>query len=74
VIRPGTAPAASLPAALARVLAAEFPGYSFGPARTWRGQAVQAVRRDRDAAGVYAVITSDPDEMRRVLRGTGAAR
>jgi hypothetical protein len=49
-------------------LAAEFPAYEFGTQRTWNGVSLVAIRRDgADRAGTYAVITSDPGEMRHVL-------
>ncbi len=49
-------------------LADEFPAYEFGTQRTWNGVSLVAVRRDgADRAGTYAVITSDPGEMRHVL-------
>ena len=51
-------------------LAAEFPAYDFGTQRTYNGLALVAVCRDGVAhEGTYAVITSDPGEMRDVLRG-----
>lgn len=56
-------------AALVPVLAAEFPVYSFATQPTWDGVSLTA--QDKHGAarpGVYAVITSDPDEMRRTLR------
>jgi hypothetical protein len=55
--------------ALVPVLAAEFPVYFFATHRTWNG--VSLFAQDKNGAagsGVYAVITSDPDEMRRTLR------
>jgi hypothetical protein len=55
--------------ALVSVLAAEFPVYSFATQRTWNGVSLTA--QDKHGAaqpGVYAVITNDPDEMRRSLR------
>jgi hypothetical protein len=56
-------------AALVPVLAAEFPVYFFATYRTWNGVSLFALDKDGAAgAGVYAVITSDPDEMRRTLR------
>ena len=49
-------------------LAAEFPAYDFGTQRTYSGVSLVAVCRDGAAhAGTYAVITSDPGEMRHVL-------
>lgn len=49
-------------------LAAEFPAFEFGTQRTWNGVSLVAVRRGgADCAGTYAVITSDPGEMRHVL-------
>jgi hypothetical protein len=49
-------------------LAAEFPAFEFGTQRTWNGVSLVAIRRDgADRAGTYAVITSDPGEMRHVL-------
>ncbi len=53
---------------LLMVLANEFPAYEFGTQRTWNGLSLFAVRRDgADRAGIYAVITSDPGEMRQLL-------
>jgi hypothetical protein len=50
-------------------LAAEFPAYDFGTQRTYNGLSLVAVCRDGVAhEGTYAVITSDPREMRDVLR------
>ena len=50
-------------------LAAEFPAYDFGTQRTYSGVSLVAVCRDGAAhEGTYAVITSDPGEMRNVLR------
>jgi hypothetical protein len=49
-------------------LEAEFPGYEFATQQTWGGVSISARRREGCARpGVYAVITGDPDEMRRVL-------
>jgi hypothetical protein len=49
-------------------LAAEFPAYEFGTQRTYNGVSLVAVCRDGAArAGTYAVVTSDPGEMRHVL-------
>ena len=45
-----------------------FPAYEFGTQRTWNGVSLVAVCRDgADRAGTYAVITSDPGEMRHAL-------
>lgn len=53
---------------LLMLLANEFPAYEFGTQRTWNGFSLFAVRRDgADRAGIYAVITSDPGEMRQLL-------
>jgi hypothetical protein len=52
-------------------LAAEFPGYFIGVStqQTWNGVSLSAHDKDRAAhPGVYAVVTKDPDEMRRTLR------
>jgi hypothetical protein len=50
------------------LLANEFPAYEFGTQRTWNGVSLFAVRRDgADRAGTYAVVTSDPGEMRQLL-------
>jgi hypothetical protein len=50
------------------LLADEFPAFDFGTQRTWNGVSLVAVRRDgADRPGTYAVITSDPNEMRHVL-------
>jgi hypothetical protein len=49
-------------------LAAEFPGYEFATQQTWGGISLIATRRgDCARPGVYAVVTGDPDEMRRAL-------
>jgi hypothetical protein len=49
-------------------LAAEFPAYEFGTQRTYNGVSLVAICRDgATRAGTYAVITSDPGEMRHVL-------
>ncbi len=63
---PGSSPR-GLDALLPR-LAAEFPAYEFSTQQTWNGTSLVALRHDRTAGdGVYAVITSDPGEMRRAL-------
>jgi hypothetical protein len=50
-------------------LAAEFPAYDFGMQRTYNGVSLVAVCRNGAAhEGTYTVITSDPGEMRDVLR------
>ena len=50
-------------------LAAEFPANDFGTQRTYSGVSLVAVCRDGAAhGGTYAVITSDPGEMRNILR------
>lgn len=55
--------------ALVPVLAAEFPVYFFATQRTSNGVSLSAQDNNRAARpGVYAVITDDPDEMRRTLR------
>jgi hypothetical protein len=49
-------------------LAAEFPGYEFATQQTWGGISISARRRGGCARpGVYAIVTDDPDEMRRAL-------
>jgi len=49
-------------------LAAEFPGYEFATQQTWGGISISARRRRGCARpGVYAIVTNDPDEMRRAL-------
>jgi hypothetical protein len=49
-------------------LAAEFPDYEFATQQTWDGISISARRRRGCARpGVYAVVTGDPDEMRRAL-------
>jgi hypothetical protein len=49
-------------------LAAEFPGYEFATQRTWDGISIVAKRHGGCAlSGLYAVVTDDPDEMRRAL-------
>jgi hypothetical protein len=53
---------------LVLMLAAEFPAYEFGTQQTWNGVSLVAVcRAGADHTGTYAVITSDPGEMRHVL-------
>ncbi len=55
--------------ALIPALAAEFPGYFIGTQQTWNGVSLSAHDKDQAAhPGVYAVVTKDPDEMRRTLR------
>jgi hypothetical protein len=55
--------------ALVPALAAEFPGYFIGTQQTWGGVRLSAHDKDRAAhPGVYAVVTDDPDELRRTLR------
>ena len=57
-------------AALVPVFEEEFPVYFFGTQETGSGVSLSAKKKDRAARpGVYAVITDDPDEMRRTLRG-----
>jgi hypothetical protein len=54
---------------LVPALAAEFPDYFIGTQPTWNGVSLSAHDKDRAAhPGVYAVVTDDPDEMRRTLR------
>ena len=61
------AAATDLPAELSE-LTAEFPDYDFATQRTWGGISVIATRRGGCAQpGLYAVVTGDLDEMRRVL-------
>jgi hypothetical protein len=49
-------------------LAAEFPGYEFATQQTWDGVSIVARRHGGGAReGLYAVVTDDVDEMRRVL-------
>ena len=49
-------------------LAAEFPGYDFAMQQTWDGISIIARRHEGCArSGLYAVVTGDPDEMRRAL-------
>jgi hypothetical protein len=58
------------PVAPARLteLAAEFPGYEFATQQTWDGISIVARRHGGCAQpGLYAVVTADPDEMRRAL-------
>ena len=56
-----------LPAELGE-LAAEFPDYEFATQRTWSGISIIATRCGGCAQpGLYAVVTGDLDEMRRVL-------
>jgi hypothetical protein len=56
-------------------LAAEFPAYDFGTQRTYNGISLVAVCRDGAThGGTYAIITSDPGELRDVLsHGAGPA-
>jgi hypothetical protein len=56
-------------------LAAEFPGYEFATQETWDGTSIIATRRGGCAQpGLYAVVTDDPDEMRRALLEQEAAQ
>lgn len=49
-------------------LVAEFPGYDFAIQPTWDGISIIARRQEGCARpGLYAVVTGDPDEMRRAL-------
>lgn len=49
-------------------LAAEFPGYEFATQQTWRGISIVARRHGGCVGpGLYAIVTDDPDEMRRAL-------
>jgi hypothetical protein len=49
-------------------LAAEFPGYEFATQETWNGTSIVARRRGGcTRSGLYALVTGDPDEMRRAL-------
>jgi hypothetical protein len=49
-------------------LAAEFPGYDFATQPTWDGISIIARRHEGcTRPGLYAVVTNDPDEMRRAL-------
>jgi hypothetical protein len=49
-------------------LAAEFPGYDFATQQTWGGISIIARRHEGCARpGLYAVVTDDPDEIRRAL-------
>ena len=49
-------------------LAAEFPDYEFATQQTWGGIAIIARRQEGCARpGLYAIVTGDLDEMRRVL-------
>lgn len=49
-------------------LGAEFPDYEFATQQTWAGLSISARRREGCARpGVYAVVTGNPDEMRRAL-------
>jgi hypothetical protein len=50
-------------------LAAEFPGYDFATQQTWDGISIIARRNGGGAQpGLYALVTDDPDEIRRALR------
>ena len=54
--------------AVLAALAAEFPRFAIGTCRMPQGLSLIAVRdRDDSRPGLYAVITPDPAEMRRVL-------
>lgn len=56
-------------------LAAEFPGYEFATQPTWDGISIIARRHGGCArSGLYAVVTDDPDEMRRALLEHEAAQ
>jgi hypothetical protein len=56
-------------------LATEFPGYEFATQRTFDGTAIVARCHGGCAQpGLYAVVTDDPDEMRRVLLEHETAR
>jgi hypothetical protein len=49
-------------------LAAEFPGYEFDTQQTWGGISIIARRHGGcTRPGLYAVVTDNPDEMRRTL-------
>jgi hypothetical protein len=49
-------------------LAAEFPGYEFAIQPTWGGLSIIAKRHGGCARpGLYAVVSDDPDELRRAL-------
>jgi len=49
-------------------LAAEYPAYEFATQQTRDGISISATRRGGGARpGLYAVVTNDVDEMRRVL-------
>jgi hypothetical protein len=64
----------AVPAELSE-LAAEFPGYEFARQETWDGVSIIAVRHGGCARpGLYAVVTDDPDEMRRALLEHEAAQ
>lgn len=54
--------------ALVRAFSREFRQFAFGTQQTWGGVSIAAVRRERGAPGLTAVITADPQEMRDVLR------
>jgi len=56
-------------------LAAEFPGYEFATQQTRDGISIVARRQGGCARpGLYAVVTDDPDEMRRALLEHEAAQ
>jgi hypothetical protein len=49
-------------------LARDFPGFEFRSVVSWRGRAVEALRRAGvEAGGLYVIITSDMDELRSEL-------
>ena len=56
-------------------LADEFPGYEFATQQTRDGISIVARRHGGCARpGLYAVVTGDPDEMRRALLEHEAAQ
>ena len=58
---------AGVPAELSG-LAAEFPGYEFAMQQTWGGLSIIAKRHGGcTRPGLYAVVSGDPDELRRAL-------
>lgn len=53
---------------LVPVFAAEFPAFEFTTQRTHHGRSLVAERRAGETGSLYVVVTSDPGEMRRMLR------
>jgi hypothetical protein len=57
-------------AALVPELTRDYPAFEFRSVLTWRGLALSAYRRAGvRVTGLFVIITSDEDEMRRELAG-----